>query len=198
MKWNRKLGHINMQHVQWLCRKGYLDSHGEKWGSSKVEIPRCSSCLLGKKKRCTTPGTKLSKVNEVSLKKNMLKPGDLVFSDQYDSHLEGRVFTYKGSSLKHEVYRGGTIFCDAASGFVSIHHQQTFTSDETILSKMKFEREAMGLGVETRRYCTDNGVYTSRDFLKQITSENQTIRHSGVGGDHHNGVSEVSIGNTVR
>ena len=96
------------------------------------------------------------------------------------------------------MYRGGTIFCDDASGFVSIHHQQTFTSDETILSKMKFEREAMGLGVEIKRYYTDNGVYTSKDFLKKITSENQTIRHSGVGDHHHNGVDEELIGNIVR
>ena len=138
MKWHNRLGHLNMQHVQWLGRKGLLDGHGDKWGSTRVEISRCSSCILGKQRRKTTPGSKVVKVDEGSIKKGMLKPGDLIFSDQYDSHLEGRVFTYKGASLKNEVYRGGTIFCDAASGFVSVNHQLSFNSSETILSKMKF------------------------------------------------------------
>ena len=76
-----------------------------------------------------------------NLKKDILEPRDLVFSDQYESRLDGRVFTYKGASLRTETYKGGTIFCDAASGFISLHNQTTFTSEETILSKLKFERE---------------------------------------------------------
>lgn len=48
-----------------------------------------------------------------------------------------------------------------------------------------------------KRYRTDNGVYTAREFLKEIWSSNQVIRHSGVGGHHHNGVAENAIKNTV-
>ncbi len=124
-----------------------------------------------------------------SLKRDKLEPGDLVFTDQYVSKLEGRVFTYKGASLRAEKYKGGTIFCDAESSFISIHNQTSFTEDETILSKLKFERDSMGVGVVIKRYCTDNGVYTSREFMKEIHKNNQSICHSGVGGHHHNGVA---------
>ena len=51
----------------------------------------------------------------------------------------------------------------------------------------------MGSGVSIKRYCTDNGVYTSREFLKEIYKNGQNIRHSGVGGNHHNGVAERAI-----
>ena len=128
----------------------------------------------------------------------MLEPGDMVFSDQFESRLEGRVFTYKGASPKAEKYKGGTIFCDAASSYISVHNQTSFTAEETVLSKLKFEREEMGVGVDIKRYCTDNGVYTSREFLKELSKEGQVIRHSGVGGHHHNGVAEAAIGNLTR
>ena len=49
-----------------------------------------------------------------------------------------------------------------------------------------------------KRYCTDNGVYTSREFLEEIHTNSQKIRHSGVGGHHQNGVAECAIGNMTR
>jgi len=58
---------------------------------------------------------------------------------------------------------------------------------------MIFEREAYGDGVEIKRYCTDNGVYTSREFGVHLQLNNQAIRHSGVGAHHHNGPAENAI-----
>lgn len=198
LKWHNKLGHLYMQHVQWLGRKGLLDTHGSKWGSTKVIIPKCSACLLGKARRNPTTNKRHHKSNGGNLKTNMLEPGDLIFSDKYECRLEGKVFTYRGASLRAEKYKGGTVFCDAESGYISAHNQTTFTSEETILSKLKFERESMGSGVSIKRYCTDNGVYTSREFLKEIHRNGQNIRHSGVGGHHHNGVAERAIGTVMR
>ena len=100
----------------------------------------------------------------------MVLPGDLVFSDQYESRLPGKVFTYKGSGLKTLTYKGGTVFCDSASGYISQYCQSSFTSDETVISKLRFEREAMGSGVVVSRYRTDNGVYTASGFLDELKS----------------------------
>lgn len=198
LNWHYRLGHLGMQHTQWLGRQGILDSLGKRWGSTTVNIPKCAPCLLGKQKRRTKPGTRVIKTSEGILKKDILEPGDLVFTDQYESRLEGRLFTYKGADLKHEKYNGGTIFCDAASNYIFMEHQTGFTAEETILANLKFEREAMGVGVTVRRYSTDNGVYNSLEFMKEIHKNNQVIRHCGVGAHHGNGVAENAIGNVVR
>ena len=76
------------------------------------------------------------------LKHDKLNPGDLVFSDQYVSSLPGKHFNNKGQLCSTKGYKGGTIFCDAGSGYMQIHHQQTFTSAETLQSMLGFEREA--------------------------------------------------------
>ena len=44
----------------------------------------------------------------------------------------------------------------------------------------------------------DNGVYTSQEFLKELISNGQGIKHSGVGGHHHNGSAENAIKNIQR
>ena len=70
-----------------------------------------------------------------------------------------------------------------------MNHQISFTSEDTIISKIKFERENMGSGVPVDIYSTDNGIYTSKDFTIELHVKVQGIRHSGVGGQHHNGVA---------
>lgn len=128
----------------------------------------------------------------------MLEPGELVFSYQYESLLPGKVFTYKGDTLRSETYKGGTIFCDCASGFIILYNQVSFTEDETVISKVKFEKESLGRGIIIQNYRTDNGVYTSREFLEYLFNSGKTITHSGVGGHHQNGVAENAIKNMVR
>ena len=145
LRWHYRLGHLGMKTVQWIARQGWLDSLGHKWGSTTVKAPRCTACLFGKQERSHKAGSRQKKHDPGSLKKEMLEPGDLVFSDQYESRLEGKIFTYKGASIKSDTYKGGTLYCDAASGYMYVHHQTSFTAEETVLSKLKFEREALGV-----------------------------------------------------
>jgi hypothetical protein len=132
------------------------------------------------------------------LKMNQLEPGDLVFSDQHESPLLGHQFSARGNDLTTQKFRGGTIFCDAVSGKLTVIHQAGLTGTETVQAKLRFEREAAEVGVSVRAYCTDNGVYTSKEFGAELASKGQGIKHSGVGGHHHNGVAENAIKNTVR
>ena len=69
---------------------------------------------------------------------------------------------------------------------------------ETIESKLLFEREALSTGVYVQSYCTDNGIYTSKEFLKKLINQEQGIRLSGVGGHHQNRVAENAIKHIVR
>ena len=55
-------------------------------------------------------------------------------------------------------YKGGTVFVDSASSYMSIHHQLGFTANETIRAKIAFEREAGSVGVTVKEYNTDNDV----------------------------------------
>jgi hypothetical protein len=80
------------------------------------------------------------------------------------------------SSLK---YAGGTLFYDAASGYVSVQHQHSFTAAETIQSKMHFEQEAMQAGVTINTYHTDNGVFMAQEFLNERSKRTLPKRRGG-------------------
>ncbi len=193
LQWHFKLGHIGFQHLQWIARQGWLGKLAEKFGVSSVAPPKCAACQFGRQQCNPTAGSKTKKENEGALSKNKLQPGDLVFSDQYESRVPGRIFNARGTKINSEKYCGGTLFCDAATGLISVHHQISLTAMETIESKLKFEREAFVAGHTIKAYHTDNGVYTAKQFTAELYQKGQGITHSGVGGHHHNGKTENSI-----
>ena len=86
---------------------------------------------------------------------------------------------------------------DAASSYISVHHQIGFTSVETIQSKLAFEREAESVGNSITGYNTDNGVYTANDFARELEKNTQSICLSGVGAHHQNGPAENGIKNVL-
>ena len=186
LKWHYRLGHPGFQAVQWIGRSGVLGKLGERFGAQTVTPPKCEACQMGKQHRNSTEGATLKRKNEGVLSKEKLNPGDLVFSDQFVSSLSGKYHNARGQTNSHYEYRGGTIFYDAASHYLHVNNQVGFTAHETITSKLKFEREANSIGVQVKQYQTDNGVYTSKEFMQTLSDENQTIRLSGVGGHHHN------------
>jgi len=94
-------------------------------------------------------------------------------------------------------YRGGTIFCDATSGYIHVKHQVSLTSYETIAAKVNFERLAIEAGVTITSYHTDNGIYRSSEFLKELHTKGQGIKMSGVSTQFQNGAAENAIKNTV-
>ncbi len=131
-------------------------------------------------------------------KQEKLSPGQLVFTDQYVSSLPGNNFTKRGQTLSNQQFKGSTIFCDAASGFMYVQNQVGFTAAETVEAKLKFEREAASVGIKIQSYMSDNGVFTSKDFVHELDQAAQTIRHRGVGGHHHNGPAENASKNVTR
>ena len=193
LKWHYRIGHVGFQSLQWIGRQGILGKLGEKWGASTCTPPKCEVCQVGKQHRKPTQGSTTKRTNEGILYTDKLNPGDLVFSDQFESSMKGRYYNSQGKMNTHYSYRGGTIFYDAASKYIQVTNQVGFTAYETIEAKLKFEREAMGDGVVIKKYCTDNGVYTAREFQQSLSVNNQTIQHSGVGGHHHNAPAENAI-----
>ena len=156
--------------------QGLLGRMGEQFGKTTVKAPLCAACLYGKQERNPKKGTTpIKKHKEGILKQNKLEPGELVFTDQYESRQPGRVFNARGHTLSSDKYCGGTLFCDAATGKMAINHQVGLTSMETIGGKLKFEREAAGVGVTVKSYSSDNGIYTSKEFMKELAEKGQGI-----------------------
>jgi hypothetical protein len=183
LRFHFRLGHIAFQHVQWLGRQGLLGPEGVKMGKDAITAPKCAACQFGKQGRTPIPGKRVSFSDSGALTKDQVSPGQRIFVDQYKSRAPGRTFTSKGasSSLK---FVGGTLFYDAASGYISVHHQHGLTAAETIQSKIKFEQEASQCGVSVGQYHTDNGVFNAQEFMKEIAEQGQGIQFSGVSAHH--------------
>ena len=64
---------------------------------------------------------------------------------------------------------------------------------ETIRGKLLLEQEAADVNVKIRRYHSDNGVFSSREFCEHCDELKQKLRFCGVGAKFQNGVAERSI-----
>ena len=107
------------------------------------------------------------------LKAEQLKPGDLVFSDQYQSSLPGQVFGHHGAWMSSQKYCGGTLFYDAASQHIKVIHQVSLNQHESVQAKLLFKHEALQASIWVSNYQTDNGINTALKVLKEILAQNQ-------------------------
>ena len=80
---------------------------------------------------------------------------------------------------------------------MAVIHQVELTGTETVQDKLQLQKKAPCVGVRVNEYYTDNGIYTSREFAAKLNEKGQGIKHSGVGGHHHNWVAEIAIKNMV-
>jgi hypothetical protein len=91
-----------------------------------------------------------------------------------------------------------TIFVDHASDFSYAYHQTSMTSEETIKSKLAFEKFALTHGVHIEHYHADNGRFKDNLFTKSIEDKGQTKSFCGVGAHHQNGIAEKRLGDLQR
>ena len=79
---------------------------------------------------------------------------------------------------------------DIATGKMTVKHQVSFGAEETIMSKQAFERECLTAGVAIQAYVSDNRIYTSSEFMKELNQKGQSLKNSGVGAHNQNGIAE--------
>jgi hypothetical protein len=142
LQFHYKLGHLGFQHLKWFLSKGVFGPLGVCCSSTNADPPKCQACLNCGQQKTPIVNNKHTQVKHGILKAEQLQLGQHVFTDQYGSSTEGCNFTGQCHTQTSLAYKDGTIFCDAASSFISIHHQVGFTATETIRSKLTFEREA--------------------------------------------------------
>jgi hypothetical protein len=110
--------------IRFLMNSGVL-SHSEakrklhRVAASQLKHPpKCAACLFGKQKRRPSPG-KLSTVVQDragAIKHSDLHPGQKVSVDHFICSTKGRLFTSRGKTPDEQMYTGGCIFVDHASG----------------------------------------------------------------------------------
>ena len=167
---------------------------------SNCQQPKCAACEYGKaiRRNTETSITEPRDDKEMELKKDDLIPGQRISVDHYQSAATGRLYSSRGSTQDSHKFHGGAIFVDHASGKVSICHQISLSGPDTIKAKLHFEKDAYDDGVIIQSYYhTDNGVFTSKQFMDELLDHRQTIRFSGSGAAHQNGVAERAIRTVV-
>ena len=90
-------------------------------------------------------------------------------------------------------YICGTLFVDHATGKVFNFCQLSNNAQETTISKYKLERLAQNEGFTIKKYHSDNGVFTLKDFKDDCEKLEQDIDFIGVGAEHQNGIAEQNI-----
>ena len=105
-----------------------------------------------------------------------------------------RLYSSFGKTTEENMYSGGVIFVEHASGYKHVEMLVGFTAAETIAAKHRFERHMHDMGIKITSYRTDNGVFAAEDFVTEVEKSMQSIKYSGVGAHHQNGVAERGIG----
>ena len=201
LRWHYRLGHMSFQKIQFLMRSGVLTKSNNKRklhqaACSLTQLPKCAACQYGKQHRRPAPGRVSTAVRdrEGALKDGHLVPGQTVSIAHFKCSTKGRLFTSAGKSLDSELYTGGCLFNDHASGFVHVEFQVHLTTHETLMAKENFELMCRDHGVIPQSYLSDNAkCFTSKEFAERLSLFEQVARFAGVGAHHHNGNAERSI-----
>ena len=64
----------------------------------------------------------------------------MVSADHYILQAPVRLYHTKGKSDQYEMFSGGCVFLDHASGYVRIKHQVNINDNETVKAKLTYER----------------------------------------------------------
>ena len=194
LKWHFCLGHFNMGWIQNLFSKKILTSFNSNI-TSKSAVCKCMACQLAKQTR-KPEGTSTNKIKvdkDGALKKNILRPGAMISSDQFVSSVPDWLPNTYGREKQSEKFVGGTIFIDEASEYFGLYNQVSLGAAETIKAKHSFERDSIRHGIIVKGYRADNGIYRSKDFRDDIDKFGQTLQFCGVGAHHQSGIAERGI-----
>ena len=196
LSWHFRFGHLNFSTIQWILRSGIFGKNSTFSSAGNCQHPKCAACEYGKASRRPTKSTLRTPVpeRENALKGNILFPGQRVSLDHFICSAKGRLTSSKGKTPTDQMYCGGAIFVDQASGYIFIQPQVSFSAEETLQAKLTFERMCLSYGVKVTSFISDNGsAFSSNEFVSDIINRGQDARYSGVGAHHHNGIAERAI-----
>ena len=162
---------------------------------ANCERPRCAACDFGKFRHQldTVKTIKKNNMKDKYLKKDHLQPGNMMSAVHHISQVPGTLYHTTYKSDPYEMFSGGCVFIDHASGHMSIKHQVAINATETIKAKITLEREYQSQGVIIKGYHTGNGIFNTSEFLEELFGEQKKIRFTGAGTSYQNGIAECII-----
>ena len=121
----------------------------------------------------------------------------MVSVDHYISWATSTLYHKKVKSYPSDIYSGGCVLIEHASGYMSIKHQVAIYATETFKAKLAVEREDKSQGVMINVYHTDNGISNTSNFMEELLKKQKKIRFSGASASHQNGAAERAIKTVV-
>jgi transposase InsO family protein len=199
MHWHYRLNHPSHTVMAKMARQGMLPRGITKilttMSKQHTKPSMCNDCCGAKATRKPWRG-KGKRYKQRHLKKTT-HPEEVVSVDQLGSSIPGFIGQMTGK-LMNQCTVASTAYVDHASDLSYVYHQTSRTSEETLKSKLAFEKFAASHGVNIKHYHADNGRFKDKIFSKSIQEKGQTISFCGVGAHHQNGIAEKRIGDLQR
>jgi hypothetical protein len=195
MHWHYRLNHPTHTVMIKMAKQNMLPRRITKilvdMSKQHSKPPMCNDCCGAKATRRPWRG-KSAKYNQKHIKK-ATHPGEVISVDQLESSILGFLGQMTGKLTRQRIV-ASTIFVDHASDFSYVYHQTSMISEETLKSKLAFEKFALSHGVHIKHYHADNGRFKDNLFTKRNKDKRQTISFCGVGAHHQNGIAEAIFG----
>jgi len=191
MHWHNRLNHPTHTVMTKMAKQGMLPRGNAKilttMSKQCTKPPMCNDCCGAKATRKPWRG-KGKRYVQKHLKKTP-HPREVVSVDQLESYIPGFIGQMTGKLTNQHI---------VASDLSYVYHQTSMTTEETLKSKLAFEKFAASNGVNIKHYHADNGRFKDKLFSKRIEEKGQTISFCGVGAHHQNGIAEKKIGDLQR
>ena len=147
---HKRWDHMSFHIMKSLARCGII-----KKRFSTTTSPFCLSCKLGKAHQLTR-----NKDNSI-VPETILKPGDLIHTDQAESATPGCTMTISGYNNNQKILVF-TLFIDSISKKIFVEFQSSTSAAQTLVGKHRLERTAAEFNVTIKNDHADNSVFKSK------------------------------------
>jgi len=89
----------------------------------------------------------------------------------------------------NQAYKAATIFVDHDSRFIHWNMCESTGGEKALQVKLRFEKMVKDSGIQILKFCSDNGVFTSKSF-NQAMMTGQDITFCGITDHFQNGIAE--------
>ena len=184
---HNRLNHIGKADMHKLAVAGVLPKSLTRY---KLKAPFCASCAFGKAHRRQWRH-KGDDTRPIRSKKDDA-PGVTVSVDQMVSAQPGLVPQTSGYLTRSRIH-SSTTYIDHHSSYAYSFLQRSTSGEETINSKVAFEKMANEYNVRIKSYHADNGRFAEAGFKEDCKRCSQNISFCAVGAHHQNGIAEAGI-----
>jgi len=169
MHWHYKLNHPSYTVMSRMAKQHMILRRItrilRRLDKQDTKAPMCNDCCGAKATR--RPWRTGAGKRNTSHIKPATRPGEVVSVDQLESSIPGFIGQMTGKLTRQRIV-GSTVYVDHASDFSFVYHQTSMSSEETVKSKLAFEKFAATHGVNIKHYHADNGRFKDNLFMRSI------------------------------